>query len=172
MTRASAARPPPSTAESLRDCPRCRAWCSRGMRPAIATSRGRDFSSCPPGHACFAAQPDTRQVGAQHGGRDPGGYAGLPRTSLEQPAASGSTIFETPVSAARVRWTRRQGASLHLKLKRAAQPQVDVVQLQGWTYLFLSFRHPRARPVPVPPPRRPAPRMPPTPGAPKGPSPP
>lgn len=78
-------------------------------------------------------------------------------------------FFDTPVSSARVRWSRRQGATLHVQLKRAVQPQVEVAQLQGWTYLFLTFHHPRARPAPTSPPRRSA--APPR-DAPKGPSPP
>lgn len=64
-------------------------------------------------------------------------------------------FFDTPVSLVKVRWNRRQGATLQVKLKGSASPEVSVVQLQGWTYLFLTFRH--ARKAPAPPRPRPAP---------------
>jgi len=65
-------------------------------------------------------------------------------------------FFQTPVSEARLRWTRRGGATLHLSLSRPAQPALEEVKLQGWTYLFVTFQHGRAKPSPPPPPRRPA----------------
>lgn len=79
-------------------------------------------------------------------------------------------FFDTPLSGARVRWNRRQGATLHLSLKRPAQPQMGVVKLQGWTYLFVTFRH--ARSAPAAPSRRPPPPRAAARGAPRGPSPP
>jgi hypothetical protein len=78
--------------------------------------------------------------------------------------------FDTPVGSVRVSWKRRMGATLRLGLKSPAQPKLEVVQLQGWTYLFLTFHHVRARPAPPALPRRPAAPLPRE--APKGPSPP
>jgi hypothetical protein len=77
-------------------------------------------------------------------------------------------FFDTPVARARVTRRRRRTTTLEVKLKQAASPRFRIARLQGWYYLFISFRH-GTRPVRKAAGRRPAPRRP---TAPKGPPPP
>jgi hypothetical protein len=57
--------------------------------------------------------------------------------------------FDTPVLRADVRRRRRGKLRFRIRLRRPIKPRIQVVQLQQWYYLFVTFRHPHRSPLRV-----------------------